>query len=94
MGMSMHDRYYEPEDDDNDDLDEYVADWIQFESREGGYIDPKECMNFAEALGELGMREDIAQWEDCTEAEKEQIRVYWLEMGEKLATDAFYDRNY
>ena len=51
-------------------------------------------MNFAEALGELGMREDIAQWDDCTEAEKEQITAYWLEMGERLATDAFYDRNY
>jgi hypothetical protein len=93
MGMSMHDRYYEPED-DNDDIDEYIADWIQFESREGGYIDPKESTNFAEALGELGMREDIASWDDCTEAEKEQITAYWLEIGERLATDAYYDRNY
>jgi hypothetical protein len=94
MGMSMHDRYYEPEDDDNEDMDEWMADWIKFESREGGYIDPKEGTNFAEALGELGMREDIAQWDDCTEAEKAQIVAYWLDMGEKLAEDAYYDRNY
>ena len=94
MGMSMHDRYYEPEDDDNDDIDEWVADWIKFESREGGYIDPKSGTNFAEALGELGMREDIATWQDCTDAEKAQITAYWLELGERLATDAYYDRNY
>ena len=94
MSTSMHDRYYEPEDDDYDDIDDYVANWVEFESREGGNIDPKDPQNFYEAVGELGLREDLASWEDCTEAEREQIKAYWLEMGERLATDAFYDRNY
>jgi hypothetical protein len=92
--MSMHDRYYEPEDDGDDDIDDWVSDWIKFESRNGGKIDPKSENNFAEAVGELALREDIAQWEDCTEAEKIQITEYWLNMGEKLGTDAYYDRNY
>jgi hypothetical protein len=92
--MNMHDRYYEPADDDSDDIDEFVNDWVQFESREGGDIYPQDGTNFAEALGELGMREEIEQWEDCTEDEKEQIKAYWLEVGERMATDAFYDRNY
>lgn len=94
MSTNYEDRYYEPEDDDNDDIDEYVADWIQFESRDGGYIDPKEPQNFYEAVGELGLREDLENWNECTEAEQEQIKNYWLELGERLATDAFYDRNY
>ena len=32
--MFRHERYYEPEDDDSADLEEYVADWIEFESRD------------------------------------------------------------
>lgn len=90
----MHDRYYEPEDDDYDDMDEYIADWVQFEMREGGYCDPKESSNFGEACGELGLREDLAKWDDCTPAEKEQIRAYWEDLAYKLAEEAFYERNY
>jgi len=86
----MHDRYYEPE--DSDDIDEYIADWIEFESREGGYLDPKLPQNFYEAVCELGLREDLESWEDCTEAEKAQILAYMLDLGEHLATESFYNQ--
>ena len=89
--MYNNNNYYEPEDDDSDDLDAYVEDWIEFESREGGYIDPKDPHNFYEAVGELQLREDLEKWDDCTEAEKEKIKAYWLEVGEHLATEAYYD---
>ena len=91
MGTSMHDRYYEPEDDDSDDIDEYVADWIEFESRDGGDLDPKLPQNFYEAVCELGLREDLETYDDCTEAEKEQIRAYMIDLGEHLATESFYN---
>jgi len=91
MGTSMHDRYYEPEDDDSDDIDEYIADWIEFESRDGGALDPKLLNNFYEAVCELELREDLGSWEDCTEAEKEQIRAYMIDLGEHLATESFYN---
>jgi hypothetical protein len=90
MGMSMHDRYYEPE--DGDDIDEYVADWIEFESREGGDLDPRLPQNFYEAVCELGLREDLETYDDCTEAEKAQILAYMLDLGEHLATESFYNQ--
>ena len=90
MGMSMHDRYYEPE--DGDDIDEYIADWIEFESREGGDLDPRLPQNFYEAVCELGLREDLETYEDCTEAEKASILAYMLDLGERLATDSFYNQ--
>ena len=93
MGMSMHDRYYEPEDDDSDELDEYVSDWIEFESREGGELDPKSSSYFFEAVGELQLREEIESWYDCTDAEKEQIKAYLYDLVERIATESFYDGN-
>ena len=89
MSMYGEDRYYEPEDDD--DIDDYVADWIEFESREGGDLDPRLSQNFYEAVCELGLREDLETYDDCTEAEKEQIRAYMIDLGERLATDSFYN---
>ena len=92
MSMSMHDRYYQPEDDDNDDIDEYVSDWVQFEMREGGYCDPKSDSNFYEATSELGLREDLENWEDCTEEEKALITEYCEKMAYSLAKQSYYDR--
>ena len=91
MGMSMHDRYYEPEDDDSDDIDEYVSDWIEFESRTGGHLDPKTSDLFMEAVCQLQLREDIESFDDCTEAEQAQIMAYMLDVGEYLATESFYN---
>jgi hypothetical protein len=94
MGMSMHDRYYEPEDDPADDLDDYIADWIKFESRTGGYLDPRDNTDlFFEAVGQLQLREDLESYDECTEAEKEQILAYMLEIGEHVATESFYDNH-
>ena len=91
MGMSMHDRYYEPEDDDSDDIDEYVQDWIEFESRPDGRLDPTSSDLFMEAVCQLQLREDIETYDDCTEAEKAQIMAYMLDVGEYLATESFYN---
>jgi hypothetical protein len=44
--MSMHDRYYEPEDDDSDLLDERVAELLNSD------YDPTEYSNFAEGISE------------------------------------------
>ena len=44
--MSMHDRYYEPEDDDSDLLDERIADLLNTD------YDPTEYHNFAEGISE------------------------------------------
>lgn len=92
MGMSMHDRYYEPEDNDSDDIDEYIADWIEFESRPDGLLDPTSSDLFMEAVCQLQLREDIESYDDCTDAEKEQIKVYMLDICEHLATESFYNQ--
>jgi hypothetical protein len=93
MGMSMHDRYYEPEDDPADDIDEYIHDWIEFESRSGGYLDPKSNTDlFFEAVCQLQLREDIESYEQCTEAEQAQIMAYMLDVGEYLAEESFYNQ--
>jgi hypothetical protein len=91
MGMSMHDRYYEPEDDDSEDMDEYVQDWIKFEMRDGGYCDPKDPQNFYEACCELGLRDDLGSWEEATEQEKFLIKDYWLGVAEGLAEESYYE---
>lgn len=93
MGMSMHDRYYEPEDDPADDIDDYISEWMEFEQRPGGYLDPKENTDlFFEAVGELQLREDIESWDECTEDEKKQIMEYFLDIGEHVATESFYEQ--
>ena len=90
--MINNDRYYEPEDDDSDDIDEYIHDWIEFESRAGGLLDPRTSNLFMEAVCELQLREDIETFDDCTEAEQSQIMAYMLDVGEHLATESFYNQ--
>ena len=90
--MFRHERYYEPEDDDSADLEEYVQDWIEYESREGGELDPRASSYFFEAVGQLQLREEIESWDDCTDAEKEQIMAYLLDLGEHIATESFYNQ--
>ena len=91
MGMSMHDRYYEPEDDEYDDIDDYIADWVQFEMREGGWCDPKESGNFYEACSQLSLREDLGSWEEATPIEKQLIHDYWVDVAQHLAEEAYYE---
>lgn len=90
--MSMHDRYYEPEDgDDYEDMEEYVLDWIQYEMRAGGRCDPTTQINFGEYLCETG-QEDKAV-EDATEADKQGSIQYWENIARMFAEEAYDERN-
>ena len=60
MGMSMHDRYYEPEDDDSDLIDDRVSELMKDE------YNPNKYSNFAEGISEAKEKdrqavEDILQ---------------------------------
>jgi len=88
--MSMHDRYYEPEDDDNDDMDEYVDDYVKFEMRKGGDLDPTEQGNFLEAMSQLGLPEEIENWEDASEDQRAQVIEYWEDVGRYLGEESYF----
>jgi hypothetical protein len=89
--MNMHDRYYEPEDDDSEDLDDYVSDYIAEEMAEGGDLDPKESSNFNEAVSELGFPEELENWVDATEEQKAAIVQYWEDIARKRGEESYYD---
>lgn len=91
MGMSMHDRYYEPPDDDYEDMDDYIDDWIQFELRPGGALDPNDDINFAEACCEMQLREDLEKFEDCTPEEKEKVIGYLQDLGRYLGEQSYFN---
>lgn len=91
MKTLAEDRYYEPEDDDNEDIEDFIADWVKYETRQGGICDPREKTNFYEAVGELQLREEIATWEECTMAEQNLIAGYWLDRAYKMAVEAYYE---
>ena len=91
MGMSMHDRYYEPEDDDYEDMEEYVEDYVKFEMRKGGNLDPTEQGNFCEAVSELGYPEELENWEDATEEQKAKVTEYWENIARSRGEDSYYD---
>lgn len=89
--MSMHDRYYEPEDDDSDDLDDYVSDYVKEKMADGESLDPKDLHNFCEAVSELGFPEELESWEDATPEQKTAIIGYWEDIAKKRGEDAYYD---
>jgi hypothetical protein len=88
--MSMHDRYYEPEDDDYEDMEEYVEDYVKFEMRKGGDLDPMEEGNFAEACCELGLPQDLVNWEDANEDQQAQITQYWEDIARSRGEDSYF----
>jgi hypothetical protein len=90
--MSMHteDRYYEPEDDDYEDMDEYIEDYVQFEMRKGGDFDPTEESNFLEGASQLGMPEELEKWEDATREQKEQITQYWEDIARSAGEESYF----
>ena len=90
MGTSMHDRYYEPEDDDYEDMDEYIEDYVQFETRKGGDLDPMEEGNFLEAASQLGMPEELEKWEDATPEQQEKIKEYWEGIARHLGEESYF----
>jgi len=88
--MNMHDRYYEPEDDDYEDLDEYVNDYIETETSEGGDLDPKEQGNFNEAVSELGFPEELERWEDATPEQQTAIVQYWEDIARHRGEESYF----
>lgn len=88
--MNMHDRYYEPEDDDYEDMEDYVSDYIDEEMAEGGDLDPKEEGNFLEAASQLGYPEELERWEDATPEQQAAIVQYWEEIARSRGEDSYY----
>ena len=89
--MNYEDRYYEPEDDDYEDMDGYVQDWIGYEIREGGICDPRIPSNFHEACAELGLREELECWEDANEDERKQVIEYWESIARYKGEESYFD---
>lgn len=76
--MSMHDRYYEPEDDDSDLLDERIADLLNTD------YDPTEYANFAESISEAN-ESDRQAVEDIIK----QSTIDYEALGRKLFCMAY-----
>jgi hypothetical protein len=75
-----------------EDLEDFVTDWVKYETRPNGICYAKDRANFVEALRELQLREEIETWEDCTPLEQTLIEGFWLVQAHKLAEEAYYDR--
>lgn len=90
MSMNMEDRYYEPEDDDYEDMEEYIEDYVQFEMRKGGDLDPMHPSNFWEASSELGFPEELINWEDATEEQQKQVVEYWENIARSRGEDSYF----
>jgi hypothetical protein len=90
MGTSMHDRYYEPEDDDYEDMEEYIEDYVKFEMRKGGDLDPSEESNFLEAVSECGLPEELEKWEDASEDQRAQVTEYWDGIARHLGEESYF----
>jgi hypothetical protein len=88
--MNMHDRYYEPPEDDYEDMEEYIEDYVKFEMRRGGDLDPMEQDNFLEAVSQLGLTEELERWEDANEEQKEQVRQYWEDIARTLGEESYF----
>lgn len=90
MTMSMHDRYYEPEDDDYEDMEDYIEDYVKFEMRKGGDLDPSEESNFCDAVSECGLPEELDKWENATEEQKAQVTEYWDGVARYLGEESYF----
>lgn len=88
--MSMHDRYYEPEDDDYEDMEEYIEDYVKFEMRKGGDLDPMEQGNFCEAVSECGLPEELENWEDASEDQQAKVIEYWEGVARHLGEESYF----
>lgn len=92
MSTNYEDRYYEPEDDDYDDIDEYISDYVKYEMRKGGDLDPRNTANFMEAASELGFSEDLIDWDNATAEEQEKIEQYWEDVAKSRAEDSYFNQ--
>jgi hypothetical protein len=78
MGMSMHDRYYEPEDDDSDLLEERISELMKDE------YNPSKYSNFAEAISETNEKN-----REAVEAILQQPTIDYEALGRKLFCMAY-----
>ena len=92
MSTNYEDRYYEPEDNDYDDIDEYISDYVKFEMRKGGDLDPRNTANFMEAASELGFSEDLIDWDNATVEEQEKVEQYWEDIAKYRAEDSYFNQ--
>ena len=90
MGTSMHDRYYEPPEDDYEDMEDYIEDYVKFEMRKGGDLDPSEESNFLEAVSQLGLPEELISWDDATQEQKDAITEYWEDIARNLGEESYF----
>ena len=88
--MNLHDRYYEPADDDYEDMEEYIEDYVKFEMRKGGDLDPMEADNFGEAVSQLGLPEELENWEQATQEQKDAIVEYWDGIARHLGEESYF----
>lgn len=90
--MYNNDNYYEPEDgDDPEELDSYVEDYIKFEMRKGGDLDPTEQGNFCEAVSECGLPEELENWEDATPEQQAEVIAYYEDIARARGEESYYD---
>ena len=76
--MSMHDRYYQPEDDDSDLIDDRVSELMKDE------YNPNKYKNFAEAISEA-KESDREAVEDILQ----QVDIDYAALGRKLFAMAY-----
>lgn len=88
--MTLHDRYYEPDDDiyDGDyDYDKavYIARSIKDYMSEGGDLYPFTQTNFGEALSECGYEDKLVS--EATETDKKVAIEYFFKIATKWSED-------
>lgn len=88
--MNTEDRYYEPEDNDYDDIDDYISDYARYEMRRGGDLDPTEQGNFCEAVSQLGLPEELENWEDATPEQQALVIEYWEDVAQHRGEESYF----
>jgi hypothetical protein len=92
MGMSLHDRYYEPDDDGYPDDWDWKVEQYAFEMLEDEY-NYREPYNWAEGLGECGYDDSIYPTPSHAPVEViEKVSVYWYDIAFMKATE-YYEEN-
>lgn len=93
MSTCMHDRYYEPEDSDLDDIYEALEEHIEEMVGQGGECEWSDPSMFYEALSECGIDEGSGEEritpENCGEEIKKQVQDYAYKVAKYLAEQRY-----
>lgn len=93
MSVSMHDRYYLPEDDDLDELYEALEERIEEMVGQGGEFEWCEESMFYEALSECGIDEGEGDSritpENCSEEIKAKCKDYAYKIAKFVAEQRY-----